>query len=69
MEALAVHTRIMRNIAALLCERLATMTDEASALLAQIESEEEDLQGLEERLKKGKTGLLEFFTSLGGKRS
>ncbi len=64
--ALPVYTAIVRNIAALLCDRLSTMTSEVATLLDELESTEEDMDSLEAQLSKGKTGLMGFLRSLGG---
>ena len=64
--ALPVYTAIVRNIAALLCDRLSTMTSEVAALLDELESTEQDMESLENQLSKGKVGLMGFLRSLGG---
>jgi len=63
---LPVYASVLQNIAALLCDRLGTMTAEVAALLDELARAEQDSASLEEQLTKGKTGLMGFLKSLGG---
>ena len=62
-----VYAVIVQNIAVLLCDRLATMTGEVAAMLADMETVSDDVVALEEQLERGRTGLMDFLGSLGGR--
>ncbi len=60
-----VWLRIVENINKLLCGRLTAMTDEVCSMLADLADVEDDVVVFEQRLAKGKDGILDILKSFG----